>query len=54
MVRLRDARRPREGIPLTVFLDKFAPDETAAEGWLLARRWRVPCPVCILRFQSDR
>ena len=32
MVRLRDARRPREGIALTEFLDQFAPDEDAAEA----------------------
>ena len=25
MVRTRDARRPREGISLTLFLDEFAP-----------------------------
>ena len=48
MVRLRDARRPREGIPLTQFLDAFAPDEIAAEAWLVARRWPegVRCANC--------
>ena len=39
MVRLRDARRPREGIPLRQFHDEFAPDEITAESWLVARRW---------------
>ena len=39
MVRLADARRPREGITLTEFLDEFAPDEMATEVWLVARRW---------------
>ena len=37
MVRLADARRPREGITLTQFLEQFAPDEEAAEAWLTAR-----------------
>ena len=48
MVRLRDARRPRDGIPLTKFLDEFAPDERAAEAWLVARRWPdgVRCAHC--------
>ena len=46
MVRLRDARRPREGITLTQFLEQFAPDERTAEAWFVARRW--PDPVCAL------
>ena len=39
MVRLADARRPREGISFTQFLEQFAPDEEVAEAWLVARRW---------------
>ena len=38
MVRLADARHPREGMTLAQFLDEFAPDEVAAEAWLVARR----------------
>ena len=30
MVRLADARHPREGMSLTEFLDEFAPGEMAA------------------------
>ena len=39
MIRLADARRPREGISLTQFLEQFAPDEKAAKASLVARRW---------------
>ncbi len=39
MVRLRDARRPRQGMSLAQFLDDFAPDEAAAEAWFIDRRW---------------
>ena len=48
MVRLADARRPREGMTLTQFLDEFAPDELAAEAWLVGRRWPdgVRCAHC--------
>ena len=48
MVRLRDARRAREGITLTEFLDQFAPDEGAAEAWLVGRCWPhgVRCAHC--------
>ena len=48
MVRLADARRPREGMTLTQFLDEFAPDEVAAEAWLVGRRWPdgVRCAHC--------
>lgn len=43
MVRLADARRPREGISLTQFLEQFAPDEDIAEAWSVTRRW----PECV-------
>ncbi len=48
MVRLADARRPREGMTLTQFLDEFAPDEVAAEALLVERRWPdgVRCADC--------
>ena len=48
MVRLADARRPREGITLTQFLEQVAPDEAAAEAWFVARRWPdgVRCAHC--------
>ena len=36
MVRLRDARRLLEGIPLTHVLNEFAPDEIAVESWPVA------------------
>ena len=38
MVRLADARRAREDRTLTPFLEEFAPDEMAAETWLISRR----------------
>ena len=49
MVRLREARRPREGITLSQFLDQFAPNEAAAEAWLVARRWPtgIRCAHCV-------
>ena len=48
IVRLRDARRPREGMSLAQFLDEFAPDEAAAEAWFVERRWPdgVRCAHC--------
>ena len=48
MVRLADARRPREGMTLAQFRDEFAPDEAASEAWLIARRWPdgVRCAHC--------
>ena len=48
MLRLWDTRRPRDGIPLTQFPDEFAPDEIAAEAWLVSRRWPegVRCAHC--------
>ena len=48
MVRLRDARRPREGVTLSQFHDQFAPDEAVAEAWLVARRWPngIRCAHC--------
>ncbi len=48
MVRLRDARRPREGMSLAQFLDEFAPDEATAEAWFVERRWPdgVQCAHC--------
>ena len=48
MVRLADARRPREGMPLGQFLAEFAPDEEAAEASLIKRRWPdgVRCAHC--------
>ena len=48
MVRLAAARRPREGISLTQFLEQFAPDEDTATAWFVARRWPddVRCAHC--------
>ena len=48
MVRLADARRPREGISLTQFLEQVAPDEESAEAWFVASRWPegVRCAHC--------
>ncbi len=48
MVRLRDARRPREGMSLAQFLDAFASDEAAAEAWFVARCFLdgVQCAHC--------
>ena len=48
MVRLANARRPRESMTLTAYLDEFAPNKTAAEAWLVARRWPdgVRCAHC--------
>ena len=48
MVRLADARRPREGISLMQFLEQVAPDERTAEAWFVVRRWPdgVRCAHC--------
>ena len=48
MVRLADARRPRERISFTQFLEQFAPGEDTAEAWFVARRWPdgVRCAHC--------
>ena len=39
IVRLRDARRPREGMSLAQFLDEFNPVEAASEAWFVERLW---------------
>ena len=56
MVRLADARRPREGITLTQFLEQVAPDEGAAEAWFVARRWPegVRCAHCASTRVAER
>lgn len=56
MLRLRDARRPREGMSLMQFLDEFAPDENAAEAWLVTRRWPdgVRCAHCDAAHIAER
>ena len=52
MVRLADARRPREGIRLTQFLEQFVPGEDTAEAWFVARRWADG--VCFAHCESTR
>ena len=48
MVRIADARPPREGISFTQFLEQFAPDEDIVEAWFVVRRWPdgVRCAHC--------
>ena len=48
MLRLRDARRPRESMTLSQFVDQFTPDEATSKAWLVARRWPngIRCAHC--------
>ena len=56
MLRLRNVRRPREGMTLAQFLDEFVPDETNAETWFVERRWPdgVDCPHCESAYVTER
>ena len=55
-VHLADARRPREVIALTQFLEQIVPDEEAAEAWLVPRRWPddAQCAYCKSTCSAER
>ena len=53
MVRLVDARRPREGISLTQYLEQFAPDEEDAEAWRVAGRTASGAHIALPRVSRN-